>query len=75
MHKSVSILTIFLIASPLIIFGPNSNIFSNAMAVENDYYYDETDQYENYAMDMANDNYYKSQGSDFIKKINVTISM
>jgi hypothetical protein len=40
---------------------------SNAMAFE-DYDY-EADQYENYAMDMENDNYYKSQGSDFIKKL------
>jgi hypothetical protein len=54
----------------LLPFGTSMNIFSNAMAVENDYYGDdETDQYENYAMEMANDNYYKSPGSDFIKKI------
>ena len=54
----------------LLPFGTSMKIFSNAMAVENDYYYnDETDQYENYATDMANDNYYKSQGSDSIKKI------
>jgi hypothetical protein len=44
MHKSVSILTIFLIASPLIIFGPNSNMFSNAMAIEE--YNHETDEYD-----------------------------
>ena len=43
-----------------------SNI--NAMAFD-DYGYDNTDQYEKYANDMANDNYYKSQGSDFVKKI------
>ena len=49
----------------LLPFGP-SNI-SNANAIAEDEYY--VDQYENYAMDMANDNYYKSQGSDFIKKI------
>jgi hypothetical protein len=42
-----------------------SNI--NAMAFD-DYGYD-ADQYEKYANDMANDNYYKSQGSDFVKKI------
>ena len=39
----------------------------NALAFS-DYGY-QTDQYENYANDMANDNYYKSQSSDFIKKI------
>ena len=42
----------------LLPFGISMKIFSNAMAVESDYYYDETDQYEIYAMDMANDNYY-----------------
>jgi hypothetical protein len=41
---------------------------SNAMAIGEDYGYEE-DQYERYATDMTNDNYYKSQGSDFIKKI------
>ena len=40
---------------------------SNALAFS-DYGY-EADQYENYAKDMANDNYYKSQGSDVVKKI------
>jgi hypothetical protein len=40
---------------------------SNALAFT-DYGY-QPDQYENYAMDMANNNYYKSQGSDIIKKI------
>ena len=49
----------------LLPFGP-SNI-SNANAIAEDEYY--VNQYENYGMDMANDNYYKSQGSDFIKKI------
>ena len=38
---------------------------SNVMAIE-DYGY-QTDQYENYANDMANDNYHKSQGSEYIK--------
>ncbi len=42
---------------------------SNVMAIGEDYDY-EADQYEKYGMDMANDNYYKSKGSDFIKKIN-----
>ena len=64
MHKSA---IIFLLGFMVILlpFGP-SNI-SNANAIAEDEYY--ADQYENYAMDMANDNYYKSQGSDFIKKI------
>ncbi len=41
---------------------------SNVMAFE-DYGYEETDQYERYAKNMANENYYKSQSSDIIKKI------
>jgi hypothetical protein len=40
---------------------------TNVMAFE-DYNY-EANQYERYAMDMANDNYYKSQDMDIIKKI------
>ena len=64
MHKSA---IIFLLGFMVILlpFGP-SNI-SNANAIAEDEYY--ADQYENYAMDMANDNYYKSQDSDFIKEI------
>ena len=65
-HKSI----IFLLG--LLVFfipiGPSSMSNSNAMAVE-DYEYEETDQYDQYATDMANDKYYKSQNSDFIKKI------
>ena len=68
-----SAIIIFLLGFMVILlpFGP-SNI-SNANAIAEDEYY--VDQYENYGMDMANDNYYKSQGSDFIRKSNVTISM
>ena len=64
MHKSA---IIFLLGFMVILlpFGP-SNI-SNANAIAEDEYY--ADQYENYAMDMANDNYYKSHASDFIKEI------
>jgi len=53
----------------LLPFGTSSIMNnSNAMAIGEDYDY-EADQYKNYAMDMANDNYYKSQNSDFIQKI------
>ena len=41
---------------------------SNALAFD-DYGYEEADQYMGYANDMANNNYYKSQGSDFVKKL------
>jgi hypothetical protein len=65
MNKSIMLLLGLLVV--LLPFGTSMNIFSNAMAFE-DYGY-ETDQYEDYATDMANDNYYKSQGNDFVKKI------
>lgn len=66
MHK---LALLFLLGSLVMLlpFGTSMNNFSNAMAIE-EYGYD-ADQYKNYAMDMANDNYYKSQGSGFIKKI------
>lgn len=67
MHKSI----IFLIGSLVMLlpFVPNNmNIFSKVNAFE-DYGY-ETDQYMKYAEDMTNNNYDKSQGNDFIKKIN-----
>jgi hypothetical protein len=64
MHKSIIIflglLTFLIPVAPSI-----SN--SNALAFS-DYGY-QADQYENYANDMANNNYYKSQGSDVVKKI------
>ncbi|HEX5187083.1 MAG TPA: hypothetical protein VFV86_09360 [Nitrososphaeraceae archaeon] len=64
MHKSI--LMFLGLLTFLIPVGPSmSNI--NVMAFD-DYGYD-TDQYEKYANDMANNNYYKSQGSDFVKKI------
>jgi hypothetical protein len=68
MHKLAIIFLLGLLAF-LLPFGPSiSN--SNAMAFENYGYGYESDQYyERYAMDMANDNYYKSKNSDFIKKI------
>ena len=63
MHKSIiAMLGLLVFLIPL---GPSiSNI--NVMAFEGYGY--EADQYENYANDMANNNY-KSQNSDFIKKI------
>ena len=63
MYKSI----IFLLGllTLLIPVGPSMSN-SNVMAFE-DYGY-EADQYENYATDMANENYYKSH-SDIIKKI------
>ena len=64
MHKSIIIflglLTFLIPVAPSI-----SN--SNALAFSNYGY--QADKYENYAKDMANDNYYKSQGSDIVKKI------
>jgi hypothetical protein len=66
MHKSIIFLLGFLVF--LLPFGTSSMSNSNALASE-EYRYEEADQYENYATDMANDNYYKSQGNDFIKKI------
>jgi len=64
MHKSI---IIFLgLLTFLIPVAPSMSSL-NALAFS-DYGY-QTDQYENYANDMANDNYYKSQSSDFIKKI------
>src|SRR5215211_7547385 len=64
MHK---LALIFLLGSLVMLlpFGTNMNV----MAFERDEYGYETDQYERYGMDMANDNYYKSQGNDIIKKI------
>jgi hypothetical protein len=47
---------------------PSSMSNSSVLAFEG-YEYEEADQYEQYATNMANDNYFKSQGSDFIKKI------
>jgi hypothetical protein len=65
MHKSI---LIFLgLLTFLIPVAPSSMSNSNALAFS-DYGY-QADQYENYAKDMANDNYYKSQGSDVVKKI------
>ena len=49
----------------LLPFGPSNISNANAIAEDENY----VDQYENHAMDMANDNYYKSQDSDFIKEI------
>jgi len=66
MHKSIILLLGLL--TFLIPVGPSSMSNSNVMAIDEDYDY-EADQYERYATAMANDNYYKSQGSDFIKKI------
>jgi hypothetical protein len=64
MHKSIIIflglLTFLLPVAP-------SVSHSNALAF-NDYGY-QADKYEKYANDMANDNYYKSHGSDVVKKI------
>jgi hypothetical protein len=64
MHKSIiiflSLLTFLIPVAPSI-----SN--SNALAFDNYGY--EQDQYEQYTNHMTNDNYYKSQGSDFVKKI------
>jgi hypothetical protein len=51
----------------LIPIGPSSMSNTNILAFE-DYGY-KADQYENYAIDMANDNYDKSQNSEFINKI------
>ena len=51
----------------LLPFGTSSMNISNANAIAEDKNY--ADQYENYATDMSNDNHYKSQGSDFIKKV------
>jgi hypothetical protein len=64
MHKSIIIflgLLTFLIPVAPSISNTNALAFSN--------YGYQADQYENYAKDMANDNYYKSQGSDIVKKI------
>jgi hypothetical protein len=41
---------------------------TNAMGFD-DYGNEEADLYDQYATDMANDNYYKSQNSDFVKKV------
>jgi hypothetical protein len=61
MHKSIIFLLGLLVF--LIPIGPSSIMSnSNVMAFEDYGYeeagYEEADQYENYAMDMANDNYY-----------------
>ena len=64
MHKSILFLLGLL--TFLIPVGPSMSN-SNVLAFE-DYRY-EANQYEQYANDKVNDNYYKSQGSDFIKKI------
>jgi hypothetical protein len=52
----------------LLPFGSSMNL-SNAMAIAD---YDDTDRYMKYAEDMTNNNFNfdKSQGNDFIKKIN-----
>jgi hypothetical protein len=65
MHKSIIILLGLLVF--LIPVGPSSMINSNVLAFE-DYGY-EADQYEQYANDMTNDNYHKSQNSELVKKI------
>ena len=66
MHKSI--LVLLGVLTFLLQFGPSSmNILSNAMAFDNYGY--QADQYEKYAMDMANDNYNKYQSSDLIQKI------
>jgi hypothetical protein len=65
MNKSIILLLGLLVF--LLPFGTINTNNSNAMAFE-DYHY-EADRYEQYAKNMANENYYKSQGSDFIKKI------
>src|SRR5918998_6319711 len=57
MHKSIPIvvITLLLIASPLMMTGTlNSNIFTKAMAIEEDYGIYETDEHTAYAMDIAN---------------------
>jgi hypothetical protein len=64
MHKSA---IIFLLGFMVILLPVGPSNLSNANAIAEDEYY--ADQYENNAMDMANDNYYKSQGSDFFKEI------
>jgi hypothetical protein len=79
MHKSVSILSIFLIASSFMIFG---NIFPKAMAIELDGIYFETDETREYVNEMATyvedryqpdahdyDNYEKSLNSYFVKEM------
>jgi len=86
MHKSIpiSIIALLLIASPLAMFGnPNSNLFSKAMAIEEEEGFYEANEYTTYGMEMANeygndeykspsatnDNNYNTENSDFIKKI------
>src|SRR5215213_1362393 len=85
MHKSIpiSIIALLLIALPLAMFGTsNSNLFSKAMAIEEEDGFYEANEYTTYAMEMANeygdeykspsytnDNNYKSENSGFIKKI------
>ena len=79
MHKSVSILSIFLIASSFMTLG---NIFPKAMAIELDGVYFETDETREYVNNMAAyvedkyqpyangyDSYEKSQNSDFVKEM------
>ncbi|HEX2231292.1 MAG TPA: hypothetical protein VHG34_03805, partial [Nitrososphaeraceae archaeon] len=64
MHKSIIIFIGLL--TFLLPFGPSMSN-SNVMAFEGYGY--EADQYENYAMDMANEDYYESEDKDIIKKI------
>jgi len=64
MHKSI-IFLLGLLAFLIPICPSMSN--TNVLAFE-DYEY-EADNYERYAMDMTNDNNYKFEGSDLIKKI------
>ena len=79
MHKSVSILSIFLIASSFMTLG---NIFPKVMAIELDGVYFETDETREYVNNMAAyvedkyqpyandfDSYEKSQNSDFVKEM------
>ena len=79
MHKSISILSIFLIASSFMTFG---NIFPKAMAIELDGVYFETDETREYVNSMAAyvedkyqpyandyDSYEKSQNSAFVKEM------
>src|SRR5215211_7336613 len=63
MHKSAIIILFVGSLVMLLPFGTSTNV----MAFE-EYEY-EADKYDQYVMDMANENYDKSQDSDFIKKI------
>src|ERR1044072_9857240 len=64
MHKSI---IIFLGLLTFLLPVVPSISHSTAFALEAYGY--PADKYQKYANDMANENYYKSQGSDFVKKI------